>query len=56
MSKLKTKQEEQLEQRVLDLEQQLKYEKLRSRAFETMIKIAEEELKIPIRKKSGTEQ
>ena len=38
------------------LKRQLAYEKLKSEAYETMIKIAEQEFKIPIRKKPGAKQ
>ena len=38
------------------LKRQLAYEQLKSEAYETMIKIAEQEFKIPIRKKSGAKQ
>jgi len=56
MGQQKTREEKVLEQKVRELEEQLKYEKLRSTALDTMINIAEKEFKIPIRKKSGTEQ
>lgn len=48
--------EEDLEKKVKDLEKQLSYEKMKSEAYDTMIKIAERELKISIRKKSDTKQ
>ena len=54
--KEKTLAEKALEKRVKDLEKQLEYEKLRSDALDTMIKIAEDKFDIPIRKKSGTKQ
>jgi transposase-like protein len=38
------------------LEKQLQWEKLRADSLDTMINIAEEKLKIPIRKKSGSPQ
>jgi len=44
------------EQKVLFLEKQLAWEKMRAEALDTMINIAEKELKISIRKKSGTRQ
>ena len=50
----KTKEELALE--IERLKRQLEYEKLKSEAFDTMIKIAEKEFKIPIRKKPGAEQ
>lgn len=56
MGKQKTREEKLLEQKVRELEEQLKFEKLRSTALDTMIEIAEDKFKIPIRKKSGTKQ
>lgn len=47
---------EALLKRFADLEKALAFEKMRSRGFEVMIEIAEAELNIPIRKKSGTKQ
>lgn len=47
---------EALLKRIADLEKALAFEKMRSRGFEVMIEIAEAELNIPIRKKSGTKQ
>ncbi len=47
---------EELEKRVKELEQDLSYEKMRSEVFDTMISIAEKELKISIRKKLNTKQ
>ena len=38
------------------LEKALELEKLRSKAYETMINVAEKTFNIPIRKKSGTKQ
>jgi transposase len=52
----KTPKERELEQKIKELEKALDYEKLRTRALETMIDIAENDLKIPIRKKPGTKQ
>jgi len=52
----KTPQERELEQKLKTLEQELEYEKLRTKALNTLIDIAEEELKISIRKKSGAKQ
>jgi len=54
--KEKTVEEKALSRKVKELEKQLEYEKLRSDAFDTMIKIAEDKFKISIRKKSGTKQ
>jgi transposase-like protein len=44
------------EQKIKQLEQQLAYEKLRADALDTMINIAEKQLNIDIRKKSGAQQ
>jgi transposase-like protein len=52
----KTPQEQELEQKLKALEKDLAYEKLRTKALNTMIDIAEKELKISIRKKSGAKQ
>lgn len=41
---------------IKQLEDQLEYEKLRSEAYETMIRIAEKEFKLPIKKKFGAKQ
>ena len=38
------------------LQEALELEKLRSRAYDTMIDVAEEKFNIPIRKKAGTKQ
>jgi transposase len=54
--KKKTPEERALEEKVKELEAALKYEKLRSLALDTMIDIAEKNLKISIRKKPGTKQ
>lgn len=54
--KEKTPYERELEARVRKLESQLEDEKLRTLALSTMIDIAEKELKISIRKKSGAKQ
>jgi transposase len=45
-----------LKERIRKLEAALADEKLRSMAFETMIEVAERELKVPIRKKPGAKQ
>lgn len=50
------KSREELEREVALLRRQLEYEKLKREALDTMIKIAEEELKVPIRKKPGAKQ
>ena len=44
------------EERIRELEQQLAKEKMRSTCLDTMIDIAERELKVDIRKKSGAKQ
>lgn len=45
-----------LREKIKQLEDQLEYEKLRSEAYETMIKLAEKEFKLPIKKKFGARQ
>lgn len=45
-----------LEKKIEVLQKQLEWEKLRALAFDTMITVAERELKIDIRKKPGTKQ
>lgn len=52
----KTSEELRLEGKVRELEKSLEHEKLRTLALDTMIDIAENKLKISIRKKSGTKQ
>jgi transposase len=52
----KTSLEQELEQRVKTLEADLKLERLRTKALSTMIDIAERELKVDIRKKSGAKR
>lgn len=47
---------EQMEQRILELEAQLKQEQMRSTVLDKMIDLAESDLKISIRKKSGAKQ
>lgn len=47
---------EQMEQRILELESQLKQEQMRSTVLDKMIDLAESDLKISIRKKSGAKQ
>ena len=47
---------EQMEQRILELEQQLKNEQMRSTVLDQMIELAERDLKVSIRKKSGAKQ
>ena len=51
-----TKLELELKAKILKLEKELSFKKLKSRAFNTLIDVAEEELKIDIRKKSGSKQ
>ena len=46
----------ELEKKIEVLEKQLEWEKLRSKALDTMITVAERELHIDIRKKPGTKQ
>lgn len=52
----KTPHEQELEKKVKELERLLENEKLRTMALNTMIDIAERELKISIRKKSGAKR
>jgi transposase-like protein len=52
----KTLGERKLEAKVKELEKALEQERLRTLALDTMINIAERDLKISIRKKSGTKQ
>jgi transposase-like protein len=47
---------EAMQQKIAILEKQLKWEKLRADALDTMINIAEKQLDISIRKKSGNQQ
>jgi transposase-like protein len=52
----KTSLEQELEKKVKTLEADLKFEQLRTKALSTMIDIAERELKVDIRKKSGAKR
>lgn len=52
----KTSHERELESKIKELEKLLEHEKLRTTALNTMIDIAERELKISIRKKSGAKR
>jgi hypothetical protein len=45
-----------LQKRLKQLEQQLEHTQMKNIALETLIDVAEEQLKIPIRKKSGPKQ
>lgn len=57
MKKVKPSPEElNLEERIKQLEADLRMSKLKVEALETMIDIAEDQLKIDIRKKSGTQR
>jgi transposase-like protein len=47
---------EEMESRIRELERHLQTEKMRSQCLDRMIEIAERELKIDIRKKSGVKQ
>jgi transposase-like protein len=47
---------ESMQQKIALLEKQLQWEKLRADALDTMINIAEKQLDITIRKKSGNQQ
>jgi Transposase. len=50
------KKQKELEQKIVLLEKQLAWEKLRADALDTMINIVEKQLDISIRKKSGSQQ
>jgi len=52
----KSDKEKELEARIKQLEKDLDYEKLRVRALDTLINVAERDLKIQIRKKPGAKQ
>jgi|SRR5664280_2590299 len=52
----KSTSEQELELRVKKLEEDLKLEQFRTKALNTMIDIAERELKVDIRKKSGAKR
>lgn len=52
----KSRTEEELEQKIKKLEEELKYEKFKTIALNTMIDVAERELKVDIRKKPGAKQ
>ena len=54
MSELEKKSKKELIKRLKELERQLEDEKIRSTGYSKMIDIAEEQLKISIRKKSDT--
>jgi transposase-like protein len=58
MSKVgdKTKEDKVLEDKIKELEKQLAHAKLKARALDAMIDIAEKEFDIQIRKKSGPKQ
>ncbi len=52
----KTKRELELEAKIQELEKDLDTERFRTKALNKMIDIIERDLKIPVRKKSGTKQ
>ena len=52
----KTAHELELEARIRKLEEELRYEKFRTLALNTLIDVAERDLKITIRKKPGAKQ
>lgn len=56
MSSKELSDNNKLEARIKELEKQLEYAQIKNVALNTMIDIAETELKIPIRKKSGSKQ
>lgn len=45
-----------LRARIEELEEQLRHEKMRAEAYNTMIDLAESTFKVPIRKKSGAKR
>lgn len=51
-----SEKQQALQQKIALLEKQLAWEKLRAEALDTMINIAEKQLDIDIRKKSGSQQ
>lgn len=55
-SQNETKGDDELQLELLSLRHQLKRERLRSEAYQRMIRLAEEKYKLPIEKKSGTKQ
>ena len=56
LMKKQDQSQEELLQRIKELERLLGEEKIKRIGYETMIEVAEKELKIDIRKKSGTKQ
>jgi len=56
MSSKDRAENKKLEQRIKELEKQLELAKMKNIALDTMIDVAETELKISIRKKSGSKQ
>lgn len=56
MSSKERADNKKLEQRIKELEKQLEYAKMKDVALNTLIDVAETELKISIRKKSGSKQ
>lgn len=56
LMKKKTDEIARLKQQLADTQKLLQQERLKREALETVITIAEQELKIPIRKKSGPKQ
>jgi transposase-like protein len=51
--KRKSSREQELEKKIAELEKQLNYERLRAKAYNKMIEIAEREYSISIKKKHG---
>ena len=56
MSSKERADHKKLEQRIKELEKQLEYAQMKNVAINTLVDIAEKELKISIRKKSGPKQ
>lgn len=47
---------QQMEERIKELENQLEFERMKATTYDTMINVAEDMFKIPIRKKPGAKQ
>jgi hypothetical protein len=56
MNRVKSSKEKELEAKIQELQRKLEYEQLRTLALNTLIDVAERDLKISIRKKPGAKQ
>jgi transposase len=56
MNRVKSSNEKELEAKIQELQRKLEYEQLRALALNTLIDVAERDLKISIRKKPGAKQ